>query len=261
MRMKDGKIIQAVAKSMQLLDVLNEATHPVSLAELSAQTGLAKSTIHGLLATMKLYSVVAQDEEGNYAPGIRLFEYACSLSNSWRIRQIAKPHIDRISKATGEAVFLSILDRGDIITLDHADNKRGFSISAEIGRRLPIHCTSEGKLFLAYMPEEERHAILERKEWKTYTSRTILSRSELDAELLRIKQQGYATENSEYKVGLRSVSAPIFDHEGTVRYALGLISMNRQIEAKQFEANMQLVLEAAAKISDQLHALLSDGTD
>lgn len=51
--MKDEKRIQSVAKSMQLLDILNEASHPLSLAELSARIGLAKSTIHGLLSTMK----------------------------------------------------------------------------------------------------------------------------------------------------------------------------------------------------------------
>ena len=255
--MKDGKIVQSVAKSMQLLDVLNEADHPVPLAELSAKTGLAKSTIHGLLSTMKEHSVIAQDSDGNYALGIRLFEYACSLRNTWHILDLARPHIDSISQRTGEAVFLSILDRGDIITLDHADNKRGFSISAEIGRRLPIHCTSEGKLFLAYLPDSEREEILQGNEWKTYTTRTILSRKELDMELLRIRNQGYAVENSEYKIGLRSVSAPVFDSEGCVRYALGFISMNRQIEAKQFEESIQMVLEAAAKISEQLRTLPS----
>lgn len=258
--MKDGKIIHSVAKSMQLLDILNESSHPLPLSELSARTGLAKSTIHGLLSTMKEYSVIAQDENGDYTLGVRLFEYACSLRGTWSIVEIARPHIDHISRETGEAVFLSILDRGDIITLDRADNRRGFRISAEIGRRLPIHCTSEGKLFLAYMAERDREEILQRKEWKTYTTRTILSRKELDMELIRIRDQGYATENSEYKMGLRSIAAPVFDGEGRVRYAIGLIGMNRQIEVKQFEQNIRLVVEAAAKITRQLQALRANST-
>lgn len=253
--MKDGKIVQSVAKSMQLLEILNESSHPLPLVELSARTGLAKSTIHGLLSTMKEYSVIAQDEDGNYTLGIRLFEYACSLRNTWSIVEVARPYIDQISQDTGEAVFLSVMDRGSIITLDHADNRRGFHISADIGRRLPIHCTSEGKLFLAYMSDREREEILQGKAWKTYTTRTILSRKELDMELVRIRKQGYATENSEYKMGLRSIAAPIFDGEGAVRSALGLIGMNRQIETKQFEQNIRLVVDAAAKITRQLNAL------
>ena len=149
--MQDGKIIQSVAKAMKLLDILAESLCPLSLAELSAKTGWPKSTIHGLLSTMRESSVVAQDEEGRYMLGIRLFEYGCTLSSSWTILETAKPFIQHISYHTGEAVFLSILDRGEVITLDRADNRTGLQTSAEMGCRLPVHCTSQGKLFLAYM--------------------------------------------------------------------------------------------------------------
>jgi len=250
--MQEGKIIQSVAKAMQLLDVLDRSPKPLSLAELSALTGWPKSTIHGLLATMREYSVVAQDEDGCYVLGIRLFEYGCTLSNSWDIVEIAKPFIQHISYTTGEAVFLSILDRGEVITLDRADNRTGLWISAEMGCRLPIHCTSQGKLFLAYMSQEDRDEILARKEWKRYTDHTIMTRKELDVELCNIQKQGYATENSEYKTGLRSIAAPIFDAEGRVRYAIGLICMARQLETAQFEKDIQIVLETAKKISDAI---------
>ena len=249
---QDGKIIQSVAKAMKLLDILDASPMPMSLAELSAQTGWPKSTLHGLLSTMKGYSVVAQNEDGNYMLGIRLFEYGCTLSNSWDIVEIAKPYIQHISYSTGEAVFLSILDRGEVITLDRADNKSGLWISAEMGCRLPVHCTSQGKLFLAYMSHNEQEEILGRNEWIPYTAHTITSRKALDRELLQIRNQGYATEIGEYKTGLRSVAAPIFDKDGRVRYAIGLISMDRQIETEQFQKDIQIVMETASKISEAL---------
>lgn len=250
--MQEGKIIQSVAKAMRLLDILDASEAPLSLADLSQQTGWPKSTIHGLLATMREYSVVAQDEEGNYMLGIRLFEYGCTLSSTWSIVDIAKPYIQHISRATGEAVFLSILDRGEVITLDRADNRTGLWISAEMGCRLPIHCTSQGKLFLSFMSGEEREEILSRKEWVEYTSHTIMTRKELDIELEEIRKQGYATENGEYKIGLRSVAAPIFDGEDRVRYAIGLITMDRKLHSEQFEKDIQIVLETAKKISEAI---------
>ena len=157
--MQEGKIIQSVAKAMRLLDLLAASERPMTLAEISAQTGWPKSTVHGLLSTMREFSTVAQDNEGRYMLGIRLFEYGCTLSNSWTIIEIAKPFIQHISYETGESVFLSILDRGEVITLDRADNRTGLNTTAEVGCRLPVHCTSQGKLFLAYMPESERKAI------------------------------------------------------------------------------------------------------
>ena len=83
--MQEGKIIQSVAKAMKLLDLLAASSGPLSLAEISTMTGWPKSTIHGLLSTMRETSVVAQDTEGRYMLGIRLFEYGCTLSNSWNI--------------------------------------------------------------------------------------------------------------------------------------------------------------------------------
>ena len=62
--MTEGKTIQSVAKAMMLLDILAEAPVPMSLAEISQKTKWPKSTVHGLLSTMREYSVIAQDEEG-----------------------------------------------------------------------------------------------------------------------------------------------------------------------------------------------------
>ena len=225
--MQEGKIIQSVAKAMKLLDILAESPVPLSLADLSLKTGWPKSTIHGLLSTMRESSVVAQDEEGRYMLGIRLFEYGCTLSSSWTILETAKPYIQHISYQTGEAVFLSILDRGEVITLDRADNRTGLQTSAEMGCRLPIHCTSQGKLFLAYMSEQEQKNILKRTELREYTPHTITTMPELQKEFERIRQQGYSIENGEYKKGLRSVAAPIYDEEGRVHYAIGIIGMFR----------------------------------
>jgi len=180
--MQEGKTIQSVAKAMKLLDILAESQLPLSLAELSVKTGWPKSTIHGLLSTMRESSVVAQDDEGRYMLGIRLFEYGCTLSSSWTILEIAKPYIQHISYHTGEAVFLSILDRGEVITLDRADNRTGLHTSAEMGCRLPVHCTSQGKLFLAYMSEQEQKNTLKRTELREYTPHTITSLPELQKE-------------------------------------------------------------------------------
>lgn len=250
--MQEGKIIQSVAKAMQLLDLLAAAQGPMGLAEISQETGWPKSTVHGLLSTMRDYSVVAQDDQGRYMLGIRLFEYGCTLSSSWTILETARPFIQHISYETGQTVFLSILDRGEVITLDHADSRIGLEIIAEVGCRLPVHCTSQGKLFLAHMPDSEREALLARNPLAQYTTHTITTKPQLLQELQKIRDTGYAIENGEYKTGLRSVAAPIFDGDGRVRYAIGIIGMFRHIETDQFAKAVDVVRETAEKISAAL---------
>lgn len=250
--MLDGKIIQSVAKAMRLLDLLAEAPSPMTLAEISLRTGWPKSSVHGLLATMRENSVVAQDEEGRYMLGIRLFEYGCTLSSSWTIIDKVKPYLQHISYETGDAVFLSILDRGEVITLDRAQNRSGLWISAEMGCRLPVHCTSQGKLFLAFMSDSERESILSRTVLSPYTDHTLTTLKELEAEFSSIRQQGYATEYGEYKTGTRSVAAPITNENGQVRYAIGVISGSRQMDAEKFDRAIQVVVDTAKKISQSI---------
>ena len=250
--MTEGKTIQSVAKAMMLLDMLADAPEPMSLAEISQKTGWPKSTVHGLLSTMREYSVIAQDQEGRYSLGIRLFEYGCKLSASWNILEKVKPYIQHISYSTGEAVFFSLLDRGEVITLDSVDDRVGLLISPEMGCRLPIHCTSQGKLFLAYMSDAERNYTLKRTELRSYTEHTITTERALMLELEKIRQQGYAVENSEYKTGLRSIAAPIVGDDGEVRFAIGVIGMFRQIESDQFRKVVQVVTDAAKKISNNI---------
>ena len=181
--MSEGKIVQSVAKAMKLLEVLNESRTPMTLSEISLKTGWPKSTIHGILSTMREDSLVAQDTEGRYMLGIRLFEYGCALRTSWEFLDTLKPYIEHISYETGEAVFLSVLDQGAVVTLDRAEDRSGLWIRPDLGCRLPLHCTAEGNLFLAYMTEDEREALLNDYPYTAYTGHTITDRRSFMKEL------------------------------------------------------------------------------
>lgn len=74
--------VQSVAKALRLLGLLMEAHQPLTLAALSEQTGWPKSTIHGLLSTMRESAVVDQQSDGRYCLGVRLFEYGCAVGAS-----------------------------------------------------------------------------------------------------------------------------------------------------------------------------------
>ena len=79
---QEGKTIHSVAKAIRLLDLLTAAGQPASLTELYQKTGWPKSTIHGLLSTMRESGLIEQTPNGRYWLGIRLFEYG------WRRLQL-----------------------------------------------------------------------------------------------------------------------------------------------------------------------------
>ena len=245
----DGKTIHSVAKAITLLDILTEKGKPVALTDLYRETGWPKSTIHGLLSTMRASGLIEQGADGRYWLGIRLFEYGCAVSGSWDISAIARPYMENVCQTLGESVFLSVFDRAAVVTLAEEESRASLRVVSEVGARLPVHCTSQGKLFLASVSQAECRRILRQTELRAYTPNTLTQPEQFTSELQRIREQGYAVENGEYKIGLRSVSAPICNAAGEVCYAFGTVGMFRQIHTDDFQQAIRMVTDAAAKIS------------
>ena len=250
--MVDGNIILSVAKAMELLQILSQVGHPMSLKELSERCGYPKSTVFGLLTTMRTYDVITQTEEGKYALGLRLFEYGRQVERSWDISLVAHPYMERLCQQTGASVVLSICEGDSVITLDQVEARDKLRIVSDVGARLPIYCTSQGKVFLAHMSRTGAEALLRSQSMDQFTPHTITDIPSLLREADTCRANGYAIENGEYKIGLRSVSAPIYTVEGQVRYTIGVIGMFRSVHSEEFCAATEQVCATAAMISAAL---------
>lgn len=250
--MVDGNIILSVAKAMELLRVLSQAGKPLSLKELAQQCGYPKSTVFGLLTTMRTYDVITQTAEGKYTLGLRLFEYGRQVERSWDISLVAHPYMERLCRQTGASVMLSICEGDSVITLDQVEARDKLRIVSDVGMRLPIYCTSQGKVFLAHKPPQEVEKLLRQQSMTPFTPHTIIDPAALAQEIQRCRVDGYAIENGEYKIGLRSVSAPIYTVEGNVRYTVGVIGMFRSTHSEEFRTAVELVCAAAGMISAAL---------
>lgn len=250
--MQDGNIIQSVAKAMALLEVLNQAGKPLSLTELAECCGYPKSTVFGLLTTMRRSDVIAQTADGKYTLGLRLFEYGRQVERSWDISRVARPYMEHLARQTGASAMLSICEGGSVITLEQVEAPDKLRIVSDVGARLPIYCTSQGKVFLAGMAPQEAEKLLRRQRVTQFTPHTITDPAALSHELALCRQNGYAIENGEYKIGLRSISAPVRTVDGSVRYAVGVIGMFRSVHSEEFSRAVEAVCAGAGMISAAL---------
>ena len=242
--------VQSVCKAMDLLACLAQARGPLTLSELSRRTGIPKATAHGLLSAMRPSAVVEQSaEDGKYRLGVRLFEYGCVVSRGWNVLEAAAEPMRRVAEETGETVSISTLDRGEVLVLDCADAHSDLRVVSEKGARLPLHCTSQGKLLLAYLPESQRRSLLRGCDFAAYTPHGHTSAAALEGELPEILERGYAIENGEYRIGLRSASAPVFDVNGQAAYAVCVVGMFRRINSPELDRAVRVLLEAAERIS------------
>ena len=250
--MMAGNMILSVAKAMELLQLLNQIGKPVPLTELVQRSGYPKSTVFGLLATMRAYDVVTQTADGKYALGLRLFEYGRQVERSWDISLVARPYMELLTQQSGASVMLSICEGNTVITLDQVEARDKLRIVSEVGARLPVYCTTQGKVFLAHRPPQEAERLLRRLNMTPFTPYTITDVRTLMQELELCRANGYAIENGEYKIGLRSISAPVYTVEGEARYTIGVIGMFRSIHSEDFLAAVGYVQDTALMISAAL---------
>ncbi len=246
----EGSRIRSVAKALSIMDLLAQNGRAMSLAEICRETGLAKSTAHGLLATLMDYRYVEQDcFEGKYRLGLHLFEIGSVVANSWDVRKVAAPYIEKLVDELEETAHLAVLEHGQVLYIDKRESRRSIRIVSQIGARLPAHCSGVGKVLLAHIPASEVRLVVASHGLPRFTRNTITDVHRLEEELERIRSQGFAVDNEEIMDGLRCVAAPIRDHTGRVCAAISVSSPVARLVGDWFLRVVDMVTATAREIS------------
>jgi len=200
--------VQSVDRALRLLKAVAASGAPSSAQELAQRCGVNRSTAWRLLATLEAHGLVERDAaSGRYVVGYASFQLATSEDHDALARRL-RPLLERTAEATGEIVTLAIAKRFGLVYVDQADPP-GPPSPDWTSRHIPLHATSSGKVFLAWLPEDERAAVLPAT-LERFTSHTIVDRAALDAELERVRRDGYASCLGEYDYS-NGVSAAVFD--------------------------------------------------
>ncbi|MDN5345233.1 MAG: IclR family transcriptional regulator, regulon repressor [Clostridia bacterium] len=245
--------IRSVAKALTIIDVLARNQRDMSLAEIAREMKLPKSTLHGLLSTLRDFGYIEQSLfDGRYRLGVHLFEIGNVVANNWDVRRVAAPYIQKLVDDLGETIHLVILDKGEVLYIDKRESHQSLRIVSQVGMRLPAHCTGVGKVLLAYLHPSEVKRIIATRGLARYTRHTITDQRQLEAELEKIRARGYAVDNEEIMDSLRCVAAPIRDHSGKVCAGISVSGPVARLEGERFRQAVELVTRTAAEISGGL---------
>jgi DNA-binding IclR family transcriptional regulator len=228
----------------------------ISLKELSAKVGLPKGTTHRLLTSLAYFGYVRQASENkNYYLGFKLVELGNRLLDNLDLRAQARPFLISLCKKTKETVHLVILDQNEALYVDKvvSDEKPGgLQMVSRVGLRVPVHCSSVGKVFLAQYSEQELERFLQKKGLEKRTENTITNTGKLKQHLKSIYRQGYAVDNEENEKGIRCVGAPIFNQQGQVIAAISISGPAVRISKKIIQEKLKNeVMKTALDISKE----------
>lgn len=251
---------QAVQRAVALLKAFDE-THPeLGLTALARAVGLNKATTYRLLTALESEGLVVKSATGEplrHAQGgvYRLGPEAIALGmralRSSDLRAVARPQLERLANETGETATLEVLAESDVLILDEVFGAHLVGATHWIGTRWHAYATSTGKAMLAFLPPAERQHIVPAR-LTALTKQTLTTRAALDAELARIREQGYAIANRELEADYIAIGAPIFNHEGRVIAAVSVGGPHTRLTRECVARFIPLVKQTAAQISRNL---------
>jgi DNA-binding IclR family transcriptional regulator len=203
------RTIQAVDRAAALLKTVAASRRPLSVVELAGATGLNRSTAWRLLATLDRHGLVERDPVSQrYSIGYAILQMAAAGDYDALVRR-ARPVLERLAVETGETVNLAVAKRFHLVYVDQVEAPQIMSPNW-LGRNAPLHATSSGKAFLAWLPPEEREALTPAR-LQRYTPTTITTRRELEHELDAVRQEGYSVCVGELEETLYGASAAVLN--------------------------------------------------
>jgi IclR family transcriptional regulator, KDG regulon repressor len=210
-----GAAVPAVERALDILERLRDDDRGQTLSELSLALGMPKNAAFRITHALLARGYVSRDPRTmRFSLTSRLLDVGRPRVGRVPLVEAALEPMRELRDRTRETVQLGVrLDRGGVV-VSQMEGLEPLRIAVDVGLQFAFHDNAPGKLLLAWLPERERQATIDRLELTASTERTITSRAELARECARIRGSGYAVDHAEADPGIHCVAAPIQRDDG-----------------------------------------------
>jgi DNA-binding IclR family transcriptional regulator len=249
----DGMPASPVLKALAILTHVAGAPAPLTLTELSAAAALPKPTAHRLARFLEQTGLVGKDAlSRRYAVGPALVELCFNALRNAPARRNRRLLLDRLSEKLGETVNLAVLSGDEVLYLDRVEASWPLRMDFKPGSLVPIHATANGKLLLAYAEPSVRARLLRTLRPTAFTARTITDRKRLEAQLAKIRRQGYSEDDEEFLAGVCCLAVPVRNGRGHVVAGLAVSAPSARFNLQRARAHLADLEIAAAALGSEL---------
>ncbi|MFI7103513.1 IclR family transcriptional regulator [Streptomyces sp. NPDC050161] len=240
---------------LNALRVLEEVAsrQPIGVGELARVLDMPKSSVQRALHTLNTAGWIrpARGEVTRWVVTTKALDVGRHASGDLDLRDAAVPAMEELRRCTEETIHLTVREGDKMVLIERLETSKPVRISMSLGHALPLHASANGKAVLANSPSDAIAQLLA-QELPRYTDTTITDPDELTAELQRVREQGYATNNGEWRSDVGSVAAAIMGGPGEPIGSLSInIPLHRLTDASRSFYG-KAVSEAARTLSARL---------
>ena len=236
---------QTLLRGLDVIEAVAGGSLP--LADLALRLGFTRSTTHRLASALVERGYLQMAPRIGYRLGPRLLELGHAAQLQVDLVQVARPHIEALSAATGDTIHLGVLDGNQAYYLDKIAGQRRITIRSHVGDRHPLTSTGLGKALILDRPVgywAERHL----------SDGTGGSYAEWERRMRDYAASGHAFDLEENEDQIRCVAAPVRDAGGRIVAAISVSSAAQYMDDARMSCLAGDVRTAAAAISRDLGA-------
>ncbi|MDK1389622.1 IclR family transcriptional regulator C-terminal domain-containing protein [Sinorhizobium sp. 8-89] len=240
-----------IEKGMLILDTFCANPRPMTLAEVSAASGLNKSATQRVLYTLRALRYLTHSETTRqYSLSVRAMDIGNAYLRSNPIVEATYPYLLEANKRSQETVNLTELDGSDIVFISRVPSRSVMSSYVTIGTRLPAFATAPGRAILANLDPAAAEEILDGSSLNALTQHTIIDRRKLFEELEAVRKSGFALANQEAMLGDISTAAPVFGYDNRVVAAVNIAVSTANWTPEKVQAELSpITVEIARQMS------------
>ncbi len=244
--MKEAYHSSTIQRALNILNLFRE--HPeLSLNEIQSLLGTNKTTLYRVLSTLVDNKYLQKNGSGKYRLGINVFILGNRVSREDHLINVSTSFMREVSQKTGLTALLGILDGTDVIIIQKTEPNRLIQMVCHIGGSVPAHCTSQGKVLLAYSPKETLQKIIDARGLQRFTPQTICTTQSLVRELDAVRARGYAVDDAEHEKNIRCVAVPLFNDSGNIEAALSSTGTIMDLPDEDAIRNIAEILKEAGE--------------
>lgn len=254
MEQKKSAHAPAVDRALDVIELMAASEKELSLSEIMKDLNIPRQSLIRILNTLCDRGMLDRAEQrGFYRLGMKLLYFGNRIQDDIKLRSIARPFMQELAQKTSKTVELSALDRDQLVLIEQIEGTEGIRLYTRIGSAYPyFHAVAVGKIYLAHMDPEKRYKVLDKIGLPAVTEHTITDINKLEAELLKVRKEGYAFEDQELRKGVRRIVAPIYDFHDKLAGCIGIAATLFSLELEDIDHLGPIVVETADKISNRM---------
>jgi DNA-binding IclR family transcriptional regulator len=241
--------MRSVQRILAVFECFAPGKTSLTIQEIADAIDLPKSTVFRIIQSLEKAGYLVRMEDLRYCLSFRFTRLAGLVKSTLDIREIARPIIAELAERTKETVAIhTVMGRNRVCIDSMGSQVSGLRYVAQPGEQIPLQLGSASKILLAYMQPSQLSPIL-----PAVARATKRTQSEIQAELARVRSQGYSVSHGERLLGLSAVSAPIRNLKEEVAYCLTVNGPTVRLQPHEKEL-VRGVKKAAGDISRQFGA-------